>query len=178
MIKHSFAPCKFGISTIVPIHKGSNLKASESKNDWAVALSSLFSKIRDNCILSMQSDSLQSDPLQFAYKEKASTVQCVSVICEVIKYYIHKDSCIYMCMLDASKAFDRVNHFSLFNKLTLRNMCPTILKFLMCTYQRQCVIVIWNGECSSTFSVDNGVKTRRRIITGSFYLDCLNNNIF
>ena len=28
MIKHSFAPCKFGISTIVPIHKGSNLKAS------------------------------------------------------------------------------------------------------------------------------------------------------
>ena len=31
MIKHSFAPGKFGISTIVPIHKGSNLKASESK---------------------------------------------------------------------------------------------------------------------------------------------------
>ena len=84
-------------------------------------------------------------------------------------------------MLDASKAFDRVNHFSLFNKLKLRNMCPTILKFLMCTYQRQCVIVIWNGECSSTFSVDNGVKTRRRIITGSFYLfylDCPNNNIY
>ena len=63
-----------------------------------------------------------------------------------------------MCMLDASKAFDRVNHFSLFNKLKLRNMCPTILKFLMCTYQRQSVMVNWNGECSSTFSVGNGVK--------------------
>ena len=65
---------------------------------------------------------------------------------------------IYMCMLDASKAFDRVNHLSLFNKLKLRNMCPTILKFLMCTYQRQSVMVNWNGECSSTFSVGNGVK--------------------
>ena len=74
----------------------------------------------------MQSDSLHSDPLQFAYKEKVSTVQCVSVICEVINFYIHKDSCIYMCMLDASKAFYRVNHLSLFNKLKLRNMCPTI----------------------------------------------------
>ena len=158
MIKHSFAPCKFGISTIVPIHKGSNLKAFESKNYRAVALSSLFSKIIDKCILSMQSDSLQSDPLQFAYKENASTVQCVSVICEVINYYIHNDSCIYMGMLDASKAFDRVNHLSLFNKLKLRNMCPTILKFLMCTYQRQSVMVNWNGECSSTFSVGNGVK--------------------
>ena len=27
MIKHCFAPCKYGISPIVPIHKGSNLKA-------------------------------------------------------------------------------------------------------------------------------------------------------
>ena len=94
-------------------------------------------------------------------------MQCVSVICKVIKYYIHKDSCIYMCMLDASKAFDLVNHLSLFNKLKLRNMCPTIWKFLMCTYQRQSVMVNWNSECS--FSVGNSVKTRRRIITGSFY---------
>ena len=61
-------------------------------------------------------------------------------------------------MLDASKAFDNVNHISLFNKLKLRNMCPTILKFLMCIYQRQSVMVIWNGECSSTFYVGNGVK--------------------
>ena len=74
----------------------------------------------------MQSDSLQSDPLQFPYKENTSTVQCASVICEVINYYINNDSCIYMCMLDASKAFDRVNHLSLFHKLKLRNMCPTI----------------------------------------------------
>ena len=28
MIKHSFAPCTYGISTILPIHKGSNLNAS------------------------------------------------------------------------------------------------------------------------------------------------------
>ena len=134
MIKHSFAQCKFGISTIVPIHKGSNLKASEAKNYRAVALSSLFSNIIDKCILSMQLESLQSYPLQFAYKERASTVQCVSVICEVINSYIHQVSCFYMCMLDASKAFDRINHLSLFNKLKLRNMCPTILKCLMCTY--------------------------------------------
>ena len=158
MIKHSFAPGKFGISTSVPIHKGSNLKASESTNYRAVALSSLFSKKLDNCILIVQSDSLQSDPLQFAYKENASTVQCAYVIFEVINYYINNDSCNYICMLDASKAFDRVNHLCLINKLKLRNMWPTIWKFLMCTYQRQSVMVNWNGECSSTFSVGNGIK--------------------
>ena len=158
MTKHIFAPCQYDISTIVPIHKGSNLKASESKNYRAVALSSIFSKILDNCILTIQSDSLQCDALQFSYKDNASTVQWVSVICEVINYFINIYSCIYMCMLDASKAFVRVNHLSLFNKLKLRNMGPTILTFLMCTYQWQSVMVNWNGECSSTFSVGNDVK--------------------
>ena len=76
----------------------------------------------------------------------------------MINYYINNDSCIYICMLDASKAFDRVNHFSLFNKFKLRNLCPTILILLMCTYQRQSVMVNWNGEFSSTFSVRNGAK--------------------
>ena len=78
-----------------------------------------------------------------------------------------------MCMLDASKAFERVNHLNLFNKLKLRNMCPTILKFLMCTYQRQSVMVNWNGECSSTFSVGNSVKQGGVLspVLFSLYLD-------
>ena len=42
MIKHSIAPSKFGIATIVPIHKESNLKASETKNYRDVSLSSLY----------------------------------------------------------------------------------------------------------------------------------------
>ena len=66
MIKQSFAPGKFGISTIVPIHIGSNLKASESKNYRAVSLGSLFEKILGNCIFIMQSYIILSDPLQFA----------------------------------------------------------------------------------------------------------------
>ena len=66
----------------------------------------------------MQSDSLQSGPLQFAYKCNVSTVQCASVICEVTNYYINNDSYIYMCMLDASKEFDSVNHPSLLTNLS------------------------------------------------------------
>ena len=81
----------------------------------------------------------------------------------------------YMCMLDAPKAFHCLNHISLFNKLKLRNMCLTILTFLMCTYQRQSIIVNWNGECSSTFSVDNGVKQGGVLspVLFTVYLDCL-----
>ena len=158
MIKHNYSPAKFGISTIIPIHKGANLKLSECKNYRAIALSSMFSKILDNCIVLRQSDILESDPLQFAYKAKASTIQCTAVIIDTINYYINNNCGVYMCMLDASKAFDRVDLYTLFSKLRQRKICPMILRFLMKSYKNQFLRVNWNGEHSSMFSVSNGVK--------------------
>ena len=63
-----------------------------------------------------------------------------------------------MCMLDASKAFDRVNLLLLFSKLLQRDMCPVFLHFLMSIYCNQQMRVKWNGTTSNTFSTSNGVK--------------------
>ena len=51
MIKHSFAPCKYGINTIVPIHEESNRNTLESIRYMDVDLSSLFDTILYNWIL-------------------------------------------------------------------------------------------------------------------------------
>ena len=67
-----------------------------------IALSSLISRLFDNCIISSNSYIFESDDLQFAYKKKTSTVQCVSnlyFIKEVVNYYVNQNSCVYMCML-------------------------------------------------------------------------------
>ena len=74
----------------------------------------LISKLFDNCIISSYSYIFESVDLQFAYKKKTSTVQCVSIIKEVINYYVNQNSCVYMCKLVASKAFNRVNLLVLF----------------------------------------------------------------
>ena len=60
------------------------------------------------------------------YKKKTSIVQCVSIIKEVINDYVNQNSCVYMCMLDASKAFDRVNLLVLFLKLYAKGLVPHI----------------------------------------------------
>ena len=113
----------FYLSTMVPIPKGSNKDLSMSKNYRCIALSSIFSKIFDNCIISDQCLALNSDDLQFAYKSGCSTTQCVSVLCETIDYYVHNESDVYMCSIDASKAFDRVKILLMFRKLGKRNFC-------------------------------------------------------
>ena len=70
--------------------------------------------IRTDILAGGRSDNsyiFESDDLQFAYKKKTSTVQCVSIIKEVINYYVNQNSCVYMCMLDASKAVPHIYVF-------------------------------------------------------------------
>ena len=60
--------------------------------------------------------------------------------------------------LDASKAFDRVNHKILFQLLLKRNLPVPILRFLLSWYQSQSLSVRWNSTFSTSFGVSNGVR--------------------
>ena len=56
------------------------------------------------------------------------------VLDEVINYYNNSKTDVYMMMLDASKAFDRVDHIKLFKILSKKGVCPTLLKLLFNMY--------------------------------------------
>ena len=112
------------MSTLIPIPKNKLTSLLDSNNYRAIALSSLFGRIMDACIINKQCHVFKFHDLMFAYKTNHSTFQCVSTIKEVISYYNINKSPVYMCMLDASKAFDKVNLLLLFNKLRLKGMCP------------------------------------------------------
>ena len=49
-------------------------------------------------------------------------------------YYLDKKSKIFMCTLDASKSFDKVNLLVLINKLYKKHLCPLTLRLLMNSY--------------------------------------------
>ena len=65
---------------------------------------------------------------------------------------------IYVLLLDASKAFDKVSFNVSFNKLRARSMCPRITKLLHHMYTIQSCYVKWDNEHSDSFNVSNGVK--------------------
>ena len=64
---------------------------------------------------------------QFGFKQKHSTDLCILVytVKSIIQYYNYHSCPVYTCFLDASKAFDRINHWTMFKQLILRNV-PSI----------------------------------------------------
>ena len=90
--------------------------------------------------------------------EEHSTTMCTSVIKEVIAHYNSRGSNVYACLLDASKAFDRLNHGKLFNLLIERDLPAVVLRFLIDSYTRQLTYVKWNSAKSSSIPMLNGVK--------------------
>lgn len=63
-----------------------------------------------------------------------------------------------MCCLDASKAFDRLNHWSLFKKLIQCGVPLFIVGIIAYWYENQRLSVKWGKTISDPFCVSNGVK--------------------
>ena len=63
-----------------------------------------------------------------------------------------------MLLLDASKAFDRIEYVRLFKLLREKNMCPIVLRLIIAMYISQMMQVRWGEILSKQFPVRNGVK--------------------
>ena len=81
----------------------------------------------------------------------------------------------YSCMLDTSKAFDRLDFIKLFNILLDRKLPNVIIRSLMNLYTNQEMVAEWNGVRSQSFSASNGCKQGAILSCHLFciYLDVL-----
>ena len=62
---------------------------------------------------------------------------CIFMALETIEQYNNSGSEVHVVLLDASKAFDRVDYIKSFNKLLDRGMCPLIVRLLLTMYTKQ-----------------------------------------
>ena len=75
----------------------------------------------------------------------------------VLKYW-SLNSNVYSCFLDASKAFDRINHFVLFKKLLKQGIPAYVVRLLIFWYSKQILYIRWRCYTSGGFTVSNGVR--------------------
>ena len=157
ILRHGYMPKCLRDCVLIPIPKSGRL-ASSSENYRPIALASSLSKLLEHLILSKYSSFLYSHSLQFGFKSGFSTTFCTGLVKNVISKFIRNGSSVLGCFLDASKAFDLVDHHKLFQKLIARGLSLPILHFLSNWYSSQELKVCWGSCLSEPFCVSNGVR--------------------
>ena len=115
-----FDPCNSEdmiLSSIIPIPKDKAGNKCNSANYRGISLSTSLSKILDIVTLERYKSTLCTSDLQFAFKVGHSTSMCTFVLREVVNYFVQRNTPVYCCLLDASKAFDRLRFDKLFSTL-------------------------------------------------------------
>lgn len=158
MISHSVVPKQMLMSLLIPITKSRKKSVHDSDNYRSIALSSIIGKVLDRIFLTRHSNIFASSDLQFGFKKHHSTSQCTFVLNRTIEYYHSKNTNVFAVLLDASKAFDRVQYVKLFELLLRKGLCPRIAKLLVLMYTNQFMKVRWGDSVSNVFSCSNGVK--------------------
>ena len=157
MLRHGYVPQCLRDCIMQPIPKPGK-DPSDSDSYRPIALAPTLSKVFEWCILLEFSSSFTTSPLQFGFKRSLSTDLCTGLLKNIIGRYNVHDSTVYGCFLDASKAFDRVGHSLLFDKLLKRKLSPVVARTLLAWYSQQKVSISWNSSLSDKFSITNGVR--------------------
>ena len=158
MLRHGLSPTGMLTGTMVPIPKGKWINLACSDNYRVITLSSVFGKLLDTIIMKLEADNLCTNEVQFGFKTSSSTSLCASMVQETVSYFVHGGSNGCALLLDASKAFDRVNYCKLFRTLLNREKCPMVCRLLLNMHLNQKLRVRWETIHSEQFSVTNGVK--------------------
>ena len=99
---------------------------------------------------------------QFDFKQNHGTID----------YYKRNSSPVFICYLDASKAFDRVNHWCLFKKLINRYIPITIIRLFVRWYGSQLYRVRWGNLLSDGFTSTKARRTYSRLYLFTTRLNC------
>ena len=158
MFIHGFLPGTLLSVVLVPIVKDKTGIISSKDNYRPIALASVLSKLIERIILDRIDKCLLTSPNQFGFKSKHGTDHCIFAFKEIIDYCTKLNSRVSVCFLDASKAFDRINHTKLFDKLRKRGICGYLLRILVYWYETQTMCVRWGNHISNDFQVSNGVR--------------------
>ena len=138
-------------TAIVPIIKNKTGDTSDKNNYRPIALVTATSKLFESCLLEILQMYLITHDHQFGFKTKHSADICIFTVKSIIKYYTGHNTPVYTCFLDASKAFDRVNHWTLFTKLIYSGISLLIVCILVFWYQTQQLCIKWGGSTSRFF---------------------------
>ena len=173
---HGYVPKDLIMCSLKPIIKDKLGDKLSSDNYRAIGSSSLLLKVLDWVIFILYESNLKPSELQFGFQKKNSTSMCTWTVTETVNYFLNRDTPVFSCFLDLSKAFDLVTFSKLFSKLHNR-IGSIFIRLMAYIYVFQSCCVDWCGMKSMPFKVSCGIRQGAVLspILFSIYIDDLFN---
>ena len=142
---------------ITPVHKTGKDKHLP-ENYRGITVTNVISSIIERIIKDrIEPDLAKSQSkLERGFTEKTSSLNAVFIISETIEYSKEKSQELFLVTLDAQKAFDRVHHEILFNKIYHDGIQGDLWLLIQNMYREVTVKVKWNNSLSEQFTQELG----------------------
>jgi hypothetical protein len=167
------------IGVIYSLFKGKKKNKLDKDNYRGITLLNVIGKILERLILDRMMPILIKngvpDKMQFAYQKGKSCVQASFVLQEAIHHAVERESKVYACFLDISKAFDCVWMDGLFFKLFNLGIQGKSWRLLKKWYSNLSCRVAHNDLLSEPFLIRQGIR-QGGVISPWLFL-CFNNDI-
>ena len=179
MFRYSLIPDKFMHVNIVPLIKNRGGNINRKDNYRPISLSSVVSKIFEQIIIWRIEHLLYVSENQFAFRKNLSTELCVYVLKQIIQDYVINNTPVFICFLDITKAFDRIDNDEMIKILESRNIPTFITEILKYWFNNQPFFVKWKHITSSGFYPTCGLRQGSKLspLLFNIYLDKLSNRL-
>ena len=155
-------------SVNIPLIKNKCGDQTDINNYRPIAPSSIISKVFDHIIAERLEVFLWTNDNQFCFKLGHSTDLCICALTEFIEYFKNRSTLIYVAFLDVSKAFDKINHWTLIRKFIDGGVQLYLAMILCYWYQKPEMTVRW-GLCISDSVKMTNVARQRGILSRQLF---------
>jgi hypothetical protein len=157
IFQYGVLPDNFNISIIKPLIKDNLKDHSDQNNIRPISVSDTISTIFEKLMLLFINNMHVNHDKQFGFKANSSCQHALFVFNEILNSNKRKKKKTYVCAIDASKAFDKVNRIKLWNKL-IGKIDPFLIRALMVYYGNSLAYVVNEEDISNIFKTTIGVK--------------------
>ena len=158
MLTHGYVCHDFLNGVVVPIVKDESGDVSSVNNYRPLTLSSTPCQLFERCLFNKFSSFLVTDDRQFGFKKDHSTSHAMYCLKKCVDYFVENGSRVFVSFMDCSKAFDRVNHGVLFNKLIARGLPLCFVQIIVYWYSNLSSKCRWGDIMGDSFLVPSGVR--------------------
>lgn len=157
-VSHAYLPSNLTRTIVVPIVKSKAGDHADLKNYRPISLATVIAKVLDSLLNKQLTSHVQLHDNQFGFRPGLSTESAILGLKWAVRYYADRDTPIYACFLDLSKAFDLVSYNILWSKLEKAGVPSGLVNILRYWYGGQINQVRWAGALSEPYRLECGVR--------------------